>query len=103
MLNKELVEELLEQARSVEKERASFIQSSDFYTIRDTLFSAVTAMDQNPDTMVAFDIDIASQLVEYVERTEELLHSLMMVIYSQAYGTVAPGWIANQQPFGATK
>lgn len=100
MLNAALVEQLLAQARGVEHARAAFIKSADFYQIRNVLFEAVTALEQTEDTMVALDMDTAAQVVEYIERTEELIPSLMMLISALAFGTAPPGWLINHLPIG---
>jgi hypothetical protein len=94
MMNQDAVQAVLSQARDVEKARAEFIRESDFYKIRDSLFSMIMLPEaQDEDAAIAIDAASAAQVVEYIERTEELIPALAQLIYAIAYGTAPAHWV----------
>jgi hypothetical protein len=93
------MEDIFEQVEKITEERDAFIRDAEFYEIRDLLFNAVTSDEVaiHEDAVVALDISSAAQIVEYIERSEELLSSMMMMSVAQAFMTLVPGAIAKEQ------
>ena len=96
------LEHVIKQTEQIKNERDSFIYDAEFFAIRDLLFEAISEPEvwTTEGAVVTMDLGSAAQIVEYIERSEELINGMTLQMLAQAYMTIMPGHIAHEQ-FGA--